>query len=363
MIRNARQTILGKALEYACVLAVQRAAGEQHVAMEETPQLQKARLYYEEEISERERTNADLSADAGVRILLRYEPQILNPCGNEPLIISLVSDQQGQTGDVRDVLCLRKQNGWEIGISCKHNHAAVKHSRLSDSLDFGKKWLDIPCSAEYFEAVKPLFSRLRRIRKESHATAKWDAVGTEDGKMDFYQAVLDAFIRELRKLHDEHPGEVARKLVGYLIGKNDFYKLITDDSTQVTEIQAFNLYGTLNRCAGSHKAVSDIRRIKLPTKIRAIEYLEENGKLHKNTVAVYCDNGWEISMRIHNASSRVEPSLKFDVQLLTFPKEISKQIEPWQHTKSPSPPRTPSGNAGVGRRVVVSKMGNTTRRA
>ena len=34
-------------------------------------------------------------------------------------------------------------------------------------------------------------------------------------------------------------------------------------------------------------------------------------------------------MRIHNASSRVEPSLKFDVQLVSTPSNIHTQVEPW----------------------------------
>ena len=34
-------------------------------------------------------------------------------------------------------------------------------------------------------------------------------------------------------------------------------------------------------------------------------------------------------MRIHNASSRVEPSLKFDVQLVSFPSSVYTQTEPW----------------------------------
>lgn len=34
-------------------------------------------------------------------------------------------------------------------------------------------------------------------------------------------------------------------------------------------------------------------------------------------------------MRIHNASSRVEPSLKFDVQLVSFPSSLFTQTEPW----------------------------------
>jgi hypothetical protein len=35
-------------------------------------------------------------------------------------------------------------------------------------------------------------------------------------------------------------------------------------------------------------------------------------------------------MRIHNASSRVEPSLKFDVQLISFPSSVYAQVEPWE---------------------------------
>lgn len=35
-------------------------------------------------------------------------------------------------------------------------------------------------------------------------------------------------------------------------------------------------------------------------------------------------------MRIHNASSRVEPSLKFDVQLISFPSSVYAQVESWE---------------------------------
>ena len=49
-----------------------------------------------------------------------------------------------------------------------------------------------------------------------------------------------------------------------------------------------------------------------------------------NTVEVVCDEGWQISMRIHNASSRVEPSLKFDVQLISFLSAVYAQVEPWE---------------------------------
>ena len=47
------------------------------------------------------------------------------------------------------------------------------------------------------------------------------------------------------------------------------------------------------------------------------------------TIEVVCDEGWTVSMRIHNASSRVEPSLKFDVNLVSLPSTIHAQVEPW----------------------------------
>ena len=46
-------------------------------------------------------------------------------------------------------------------MSIKHNHEAVKHSRLSHGLDFGNEWFGIPCSKEYWNAVKPIFDRLK----------------------------------------------------------------------------------------------------------------------------------------------------------------------------------------------------------
>lgn len=36
------------------------------------------------------------------------------------------------------------------------------------------------------------------------------------------------------------------------------------------------------------------------------------------------DNDWTLSFRIHNASSRVESSLKFDINLLKSPEKLFK---------------------------------------
>ena len=44
----------------------------------------------------------------------------------------------------------------------------------------------------------------------------------------------------------------------------------------------------------------------------------------KTTVIVVFDNDWALSFRIHNASSRIEPSLKFDINLIKSPKNLFK---------------------------------------
>ncbi len=38
------------------------------------------------------------------------------------------------------------------------------------------------------------------------------------------------------------------------------------------------------------------------------------------------DNGWQLSFRIHNAESRVIPSLKFDVQIIGSPDKSQQHI-------------------------------------
>ena len=328
---RARHTILGKAFEYACAIALRDAlCSSQEIEITDSVQFQVAEQYYKNELTEKERFKISNAARAGVRVLLRFEPQLSHPDENQPLIISLAPDVRGQEGDVRDVLFIRRQNNWEIGISCKHNHMAVKHSRLSAKLDFGEKWFGIPCSSQYFSEIEPIFVNLERIKHESNGAAKWSVLGGQEAKLDLYRKALTAFSEELKRLERLNPGVIAPRLISYLIGGHDFYKVIAIDKEKSTEVQAFNIYDTLNASAGKRKSFTEVKRIKLPTRFHRVEFFKDDKGIERpNTLAVYCDHGWEVSLRIHNASSKVEPSLKFDVQLLTYPREIRSQIELW----------------------------------
>lgn len=230
-------------------------------------------------------------------------------------------------GDVRDVLCIRTQNKWEVGFSCKHNHHAVKHSRLSGRIDFGKEWFGIPCSYTYFLEAGSIFGELSTMRETSRvreAPILWADIENKAEK--YYKPVLEAFMDEMVRLDEDNPGLIPERLIRYLIGRNDFYKVIADDKGRFTRVEAVNINGTLNKKAGGHEPLVRIPLLKLPDEIYHIGYKPGSD----NTVQIVCNEGWEISMRIHSASSKVEPSLKFDVNLISLPSSIYAQAEPWE---------------------------------
>lgn len=326
MAKSGKQTETGKAFEYACAFVLfQRYSQYTTVKLLDSPQMKTAKRAFEN-LGIKEQKEYMQGAEAAVRIIDRLEPKLSST--KSAMSVSLQTDSAGIAGDVRDVLCLRGDE-WQIGLSCKHNHQAVKHSRLSDTIDFGKDWFGKACSQEYFNAVREVFIPLRKIRDDSKAQgnpAKWDVL--EDKESKCYIPVLKAFMKELQRLDSAYPGEIPGRLINYLIGVNDFYKVIMNDQRRFTMIESVNINGTLNQKDGKKKALVDVPLMKLPTRFYEIGFKEGS----KNTIVVVCDQGWNVSMRIHNASSKIEPSLKFDVQLMAMPSSILTQIEPWTET-------------------------------
>jgi HaeIII restriction endonuclease. len=122
--------------------------------------------------------------------------------------------------------------------------------------------------------------------------------------------VLQAFHTEMGNLFQHSPEQVARGLVQYLLGRYDFYKVIKENGN--VSIMSFNIDGTLKW--GS--------RIPLPTRI-----IEISMKPHSDTTLIMTfDHGWQISFRIHNASTKVEPSLKFDINIIGLPQVASRHV-------------------------------------
>lgn len=312
----SKQVKTGKAFEYSLLLELyERLNPITNVEIKYNSSYDLAKSYFEE-FSIKEKEAYRITSSISINFILDIEPILKFGINEDDILeLELVADAEGQSGDVRDVLMIRSLQKWEIGISAKNNHKAVKHSRLSGKLDFGQKWLGKECSENYFKEIAPVFNRLTDIKRNDNTT-KWDIF--DDKEKEVYLPILEAFKKELLNLDSKYSEIVAQNLIQYLIGNRDFYKIIKEKGK--VEIQAYNLHGTLNKSIGENKPKAKVPRLKLPTKLIDISYYKDTN----TTLVVTLDEGWQISFRIHSASSKVESSLKFDIQLISAPESRFK---------------------------------------
>ena len=252
-----------------------------------------------------------LSAEAAVEAVLELEPRMTEHDADE-LVLEFQKDGAGTKGDVRDIVIHRPEIRWEVGLSIKHNHEAIKHSRLSQRLDFGKEWFGIPCSHRYWNAVSSIFEMLNQEKKRG---TKWSEIRAKDTEV--YVPLLQAFMDEIDYAYHINP-DMPRRMVEYLIGINDYYKIVSHDSKRMTVIHSFNIHDTLNKPSRVKASAFSIPVVQLPTELIAMRFKQNS----TNTVEMYLNNGWQLSFRIHSAKTNVEPSLKFDIQFIGMPVTI-----------------------------------------
>lgn len=305
----------GRAYEFACLTGLY-----DEIKKYRPVEIIKNSSYYAAEkayktLSDIEKETYIESSMACVNKIFELEPLILefDNTSDDIIELQIQKDECGEVGDVRDILIERENIRWEIGLSVKHNHFAVKHSRLSKILDFGKKWYGIKCSDEYWNDVNPIFAYLEDERLKG---SLWREL--PDKEKDVYIPILKAFRDEIIRQNDLYGNEMPKLIVEYLLGKFDFYKVIGIDNKRTTRIQSYNLRGALNQEGRFSKSEISIPIAELPTRIVSLEFKPDSN----NTLELYLDGGWQFSFRIHNASSRVETSLKFDIQIIGMPATI-----------------------------------------
>ncbi len=262
-------------------------------------------------ISQDKRDLFTISANSAVNAVLELEPRMEEDDGDS-LLLEFQKDESGEIGDVRDIVIRRDNIDWEIGLSIKHNHAAVKHSRLSHVLDFGNEWYGIPCSNQYWNDINPIFNMLNR---EKNKGTNWSDLTNKDDNV--YVPLLQAFLDEVNRAYRNSP-DVAIRMFEYLVGIKDYHKIVSNDSKRVTLIHTFNLHGTLNQPSSIKVSAFEVPVAETPTEIIAMRFKRGS----KTTVEIYMDNGWAFSFRIHSASTRIQPSLKFDVQFISTPTSV-----------------------------------------
>ena len=329
----ANQTTNGKAFEYACLTALREdlVIHRPLMVVEDKPFFNAQRDFFN--LSEKQKDDMLLAARAARKLLYKFEPRLLwgiSPSRllDEDVTLQIQSDKAGQNGDVRDVICAVEGTGWSIGLSCKNNHDAAKHPRLSQTIDFGMNWFNHPCSEDYFNAISPIFAELKEIQSDSHKQTLWSSL--EHKAERFYIPILKAFSDELRRLAATR-ADTPLMLIRYLLGSRDFYKVMKQDKTRSTIIRPVNLGGTLAQKSGRNSSRVHIGVPPLPSRIYDISFKNEDANSAEvNTILVTLDEGWQVSLRIHNASSRVEPSLKFDVKLVSQPADIYSYAELWE---------------------------------
>ena len=275
------QTRSGKAFEYALAEAFAKYFGLEVTG----PNLPTLRGYFTSSADIQRMEEAALKV---VDYLVRNDTNITNTTS-----VRVQADAAGRKGDVRDVI-LGTLDG-DVGLSAKRNNEALKHSRLSNRIDFGALWGGHPVSEEYWGRIRPIFDTLALYREDDV-----NFKDIEDKEEHIYVPVLSAFLDEFTRLSSEHGEHFIRNVFEYLVGSFDFYKVMLLRKRVV--VQPFNLRGTLGWG----------RRWRTPKRILDASW-EPNSS---NKVKITFDQSWALTFRLHNARTKAEPSLKFDVNLV-----------------------------------------------
>ena len=317
----ANNTVNGKAFEFACLNAVReklQALGKD-VHTEVSPAYNTTLASFEKlEPEQQEKLN--MAARTAIKLLFPLEPKLEH--GNGALLLSVNADAAaiGEEGDVRDVLCIRHADGWSIGMSCKHNHEALKHPRVTEDKNFGRDWIGYPCSAEFIRDMTPIIEPLKELGDNG---VLWRNV--ENKQEVYYVPILEAYKNEIVRLCAEHE-DAPQKFLSYFFGSRDFYKVITKESNETTTIEGFNMNGTLGTACGRIRPMTRVSVLHMPTRLIEARFKEGS----QTTIILTFDGGWTVSMRLHNKDKIAKPtSLAWDVQLVGLPTGTYVNTHSW----------------------------------
>ena len=279
----------------------------------------------------------DRAAKVAAAYLKMTEPIFSLPEGLHA-VISAMPDTAGVKGDVRDV-CIKvfsEKNKLvkELGISCKNNHEAVKHPRITEHPDFANEWTKgkFHCSNTFMEKMGEIQNTIEDYQGKY---STWSEIAADEKMDNVYCPIVTAFVEELRRLGMVEKGastqrkneakEFAQLFFEYMFGTQDFYKFIKDDSAKATLIYPYNMHGSLMKTYKGKKNDQAVPCVTMPEEIVEVRIKPSS----KTTMEIYFDQ-WIISMRLHNADSSIrKTSLKFDVQIKAQPKKIMSTTIPW----------------------------------
>lgn len=194
------------------------------------------------------------------------------------------------------------RNHIHLNLSIKNNHFALKHQRppsLMQQLGFAKNSLeDIEYRTGLNQVYAIFYQRARALSPDAVNFRDLTAIQPDFIDTNLYAPVCDYVIRQLTERLVTP--ETCRHFFSFLVGETDFTKIILLRSH--IEVMRFNAIPMPTECTVQHLANTN------------------------NYILLFFDNGWQMSLRLHTASSVMgdsTPSLKFDTQGrdLPLPKE------------------------------------------
>lgn len=311
----------GKAFEYACLKALYEFVALNHKPVTTIAGLpfNTAKAAYES-IEDEKQAQLMEAANTAVNLIAPLEPKLLGGAGTLRLEIRPDAAAIGVEGDVRDVLCSRDEENWTIGLSCKHNHEALRHPRITESKDFGQDWIGTHCSEDFITSITPITDSLVTLGENR---IRWNTIEQKQDR--YYVPILQAYLLEIQRMCSENP-TVPERLLSYFFGANDFYKVIMKSRARTTTIEGFNMHGTLNANAGMTRPRMRVATIRMPTRLIDAA-MKPNSK---TTIILTFDGGWSISMRLHNKDSIAKPtSLAWDVNFVGLPPSTYVNTHSW----------------------------------
>lgn len=273
-------------------------------------------------------------------VYLRNVEPILSSSENLYGFLRVMPDNAGTKGDVRDInLEIYSEPEFldsitSIGISCKNNHEAVKHPRITEDPDFAKVWTNgqFSCSNSFIKNINEIFKKIDTYAKQYQ---RWADV---EDKMDtIYYPIIKLFVEEIKRLgiadenstleEQANAKEFTQAFFEYMFGMQDFYKIIKEDHSRSTKVYPYNMHGLLMSSYNGIKNTRAVQTITMPEEIVEVRIKPKS----KTTIEIYFDQ-WIISMRLHNADSKIsKTSLKFDVQIKAQPRKVMATILPWNN--------------------------------
>ncbi|MBR9702278.1 HaeIII family restriction endonuclease [Candidatus Pacearchaeota archaeon] len=209
--------------------------------------------------------------------------------GADKITIDRLPDKEGQRNNVTDIE-LKIEKGEDIeqkNISVKHNHDALKHPRLPNLVaqcgiedeTIDRLW------RENHDAIWTEFNRKSKDLKADAKTFK-ELKDIDNSFIDknLYKPLIDAVIKFLKENVKDNPDKV-KSFFNFLTSDMDFYTVKNERLKVII------------------KKFLDIT----PPTVMNIEYPYLQ---RLNTFKITFDNDWEMTLRLHTASSRMYKSVR-----------------------------------------------------